>query len=176
MNRPSQKIPGYNVDRINVAAGLRELKTCGYDEPKTTMVIEYALVRWARGEEKAAQRGAIDRSFHGALSAAEPNRNHSRHEPARQLQPHERESRSCRIITNKRTSHMRRPARSGIAGRNITFRSTDVERDRVAQCAEFLGESVSDFYRKSAALRCDATERRFDFPRRGHAGRSAGDS
>jgi len=29
------------------------------------MVIEHALMRWARGEEEAAQRGAIDRSFHG---------------------------------------------------------------------------------------------------------------
>lgn len=65
MNRPSQRIPGYNVDRINVAAGLRELRACGYNEPKTTMVIEYALVRWARGEEEQAQRGAIDRSLHG---------------------------------------------------------------------------------------------------------------
>lgn len=65
MNRPVQKVPGYNVDRVDVAAGLRELRTCGYDEPKTAMVIEYALRRWARGEEEAAQRGAIDRSFHG---------------------------------------------------------------------------------------------------------------
>lgn len=65
MNRPAQRVPGYNVDRVDVAAGLRELKTCGYDDPETVMVIEYALMRWARGEEKAAQRGAIDRSFHG---------------------------------------------------------------------------------------------------------------
>jgi len=65
MNRPSQRIPGFNVDRIDVAAGLRELKKCGYDDPKTVMVIEYALMRWARGEEAAAQKGAIDRSFHG---------------------------------------------------------------------------------------------------------------
>lgn len=65
MTRPSRRVPGYNVDRIDVAAGLRELKACGYDEPKTVMVIEYALMRWARGEEESAQRGAIDRSFHG---------------------------------------------------------------------------------------------------------------
>lgn len=65
MNRSSQRIPGYNVDRINVAAGLHELKACGYEEPKIVMVIEYALMRWARGEEEQAQRGAIDRSFHG---------------------------------------------------------------------------------------------------------------
>lgn len=64
-NRPIQRVPGYNVDRIDVAAGLRELTTCGYDDPRTVMVIKYALQRWALGEEDAAQRGAIDRSFHG---------------------------------------------------------------------------------------------------------------
>lgn len=65
MSRPERRVPGYNVDRIDVAAGLRELKSCGYHEPEITMVIEHALMRWARGEEEAAQRGAIDRSFHG---------------------------------------------------------------------------------------------------------------
>ena len=63
--RPTPRVPGYNVDRIDIAAGLRELKACGYEEPHTVMVIEYALQRWARGEEEAAQKGAIDRSFHG---------------------------------------------------------------------------------------------------------------
>ena len=63
--RPTKRIPGYDVDRIDVAAGLRELTACGYDDPHTTMVIEYALQRHARGEEAAAQKGAIDRSFHG---------------------------------------------------------------------------------------------------------------
>ncbi len=64
-SRPSRRVPGYNVDRLDVSAGLRELKVCGYDDPKTVMVIEHALMRWARGEEYEAQRGAIDRSFHG---------------------------------------------------------------------------------------------------------------
>lgn len=58
-------IPGHNVDRIDVNAGLRELTACGYDEPHTIAVIEYALQRWARGEEEQAQRGAIDKNFHG---------------------------------------------------------------------------------------------------------------
>jgi len=65
MTRPVPRIPGHNVDRVDVAAGLHELKEIGYTEPETVMVIEYALMRWARGEEEAAQRGAIDRSFHG---------------------------------------------------------------------------------------------------------------
>lgn len=65
MNRPSHKISGHNVDQIDVAAGLRELTACGYTDARTVMVIEYALMRWARGEEKAAQMGAIDPSFHG---------------------------------------------------------------------------------------------------------------
>lgn len=61
----AQRVPGHNVDKINVSAGLRELKTCGYEAPRTVMVIEHALLRWARGEEEQAQRGAIDGSFHG---------------------------------------------------------------------------------------------------------------
>lgn len=64
-NRPARRVPGYNVDRIDVAEGLRELQACGYDDPHTAMVIGYALQRWARGEEEAAQKGAIDQSFHG---------------------------------------------------------------------------------------------------------------
>lgn len=58
-------IPGHNVDRIDINAGLRELAACGYHEAETRFVIEYALARWARGEEEAAQRGAIDKGFHG---------------------------------------------------------------------------------------------------------------
>lgn len=59
--------PGVNVDKIDVAAGLRELRNCGWADAsiETQMVVEHALVRWARGEEEAAQRGAIDRKFHG---------------------------------------------------------------------------------------------------------------
>jgi hypothetical protein len=58
-------IPGRNVDRVDVAAGMRELTACGFTEPRTRMVVEYALARWARGEEEAAERGAIDPTFHG---------------------------------------------------------------------------------------------------------------
>lgn len=58
--------PGVNVDRIDVAAGLRELATFWPDAPmETREVIKYALQRWARGEEEAAERGAIDQTFHG---------------------------------------------------------------------------------------------------------------
>jgi hypothetical protein len=57
--------PGYNVDRIDVASGMVELERCGYTDPHTRLVIEYALMRWKRGEEEQAQRGAIDETFHG---------------------------------------------------------------------------------------------------------------
>lgn len=57
MNRPTRRIPGYDVDRVDVAAGLRELRECGHDDPKTTMVVEYALARWARGERR--RRSAV---------------------------------------------------------------------------------------------------------------------
>ncbi len=58
-------VAGYNVDALNIPAGIAELAACGYNERKTAMVIEYALRRWARGEEEAAERGAIDKSFYG---------------------------------------------------------------------------------------------------------------
>lgn len=61
----SRLIPGFNVDKLDVQAGLRELQACGYNEPNTVMVIQYALQRWMRGEEEQAQRGAIDRTFYG---------------------------------------------------------------------------------------------------------------
>lgn len=59
--------PGHNVDRIDVAAGLAELSACGWADasPETREVVRYALIRWAKGEEEAALRGAIDRNFHG---------------------------------------------------------------------------------------------------------------
>ena len=59
--------PGVNVDRIDVAAGMRALVDCGYPSSETEhhMVVQHALMRWARGEEEAAVRGAIDKSFHG---------------------------------------------------------------------------------------------------------------
>lgn len=56
---------GVNVDALDIGAGLRELTACGYQESNTRMVIEHALMRWARGEEAQAERGAIDKSFHG---------------------------------------------------------------------------------------------------------------
>ncbi|WP_323016418.1 hypothetical protein [Castellaniella sp.] len=53
------------MDRIDVQAGTNELTACGYTDPCTVEVIRYALMRWARGEEEQAERGAIDESFHG---------------------------------------------------------------------------------------------------------------
>lgn len=64
----TELIPGVNVDRIDVEAGLEELKAAGWDpeqDPRTFEVVFYALQRWARGEETAAQKGAIDKKFHG---------------------------------------------------------------------------------------------------------------
>jgi hypothetical protein len=97
MHRPVHRIPGHDVDRIDITAGLRELTACGYNEPETNMVIEYALARWARGEEEAAQRGAIDREFHGinltswtwVLAAAMAHADDA-HKKSSQGQPHRR--------------------------------------------------------------------------------------
>ena len=55
----------HNVDAVDIKKGLQALKECGYTEPNTVMVITYALQRHARGEEVAAQKGAIDKSFYG---------------------------------------------------------------------------------------------------------------
>jgi hypothetical protein len=64
-------VPGFNVDKLDIAAGMRELSDIGWPNTEdganieTRAVIHYALLRWARGEEDAAERGAIDKSFHG---------------------------------------------------------------------------------------------------------------
>lgn len=60
-------IPGYNIDQLDIASGMRELVACGYPATETErhLVIEYALQRWTRGEEVQAQLAAIDQSFYG---------------------------------------------------------------------------------------------------------------
>lgn len=61
-------VPGFNLDHISIEAGLAELKDCGYNysfDACTFEVIKYALARWQRGEERAAERMAIDETFHG---------------------------------------------------------------------------------------------------------------
>ena len=53
---------GVNLDPIDVEAGMRRLIALGWDAEKdarTFAVIQYALQRWARGEEAAAERLAI---------------------------------------------------------------------------------------------------------------------
>lgn len=57
--------PGYNVDPIDREAGLRQLRAFGYNDEHTVMVIDYCLWRWGHGEEAAAEKAAIDKSFHG---------------------------------------------------------------------------------------------------------------
>lgn len=52
-------VPGYNVDRVNVAAGIRLAKQFGYTSAEHLWVIDYALVRWARAEEDGAERTAL---------------------------------------------------------------------------------------------------------------------
>lgn len=59
-------VPGYNVDELCIKSGIEELEKCGYPlGGPTEFVITYALQCWARGEEERAQRGAIDKDFHG---------------------------------------------------------------------------------------------------------------
>ncbi len=51
--------PGRNVDRVDIAAGLRLAAAFGYNDPESRMVLEYALRRHSRGEEDGAQRTAL---------------------------------------------------------------------------------------------------------------------
>lgn len=66
--------PGLNVDVIDVIAGAHEAAQIGYGDPQSQMVVEYALQRWARGEEDGALhtiRGFIDvTSFYRIVAAA----------------------------------------------------------------------------------------------------------
>ena len=53
---------GVNIDPIDVESGMRRLISLGWNPEKdarTFMVIQYALQRWARGEEAEAERLAI---------------------------------------------------------------------------------------------------------------------
>lgn len=59
------KVPGMNLDHIDVDAGLALLRAFGYDEPRTMMVINHALLLWRRGEEAQAEKNAINRKFYG---------------------------------------------------------------------------------------------------------------
>jgi len=52
-------VPGYNVDKVDVAAGVARAVQLGYGSPEHQMVAEYALMRHARGEEDGAERSAL---------------------------------------------------------------------------------------------------------------------
>lgn len=47
--------PGVNVDPVNIAAGLQEAASIGYDDGVAQMVTTYALQRHQRGEEDGAE-------------------------------------------------------------------------------------------------------------------------
>ncbi len=68
--------PGVNVDKLDIGAGLREAAAMGFDDETSQMVAQYALQRWARGEEEGAIKtaridGGIDlTSFYRMVAAA----------------------------------------------------------------------------------------------------------
>lgn len=49
-------VPGVNVDRVDVAAGMQMAARLGYDDTTAQMVVEFALMRHRRGEEEGAER------------------------------------------------------------------------------------------------------------------------
>lgn len=56
--RPGLKV-GWNVDRLNIKAGVDRAATLGYDSSEFQLVAEYALMRHARGEEDGAEKTAL---------------------------------------------------------------------------------------------------------------------
>lgn len=54
-----ERVPGHNVDRVDVEAGMEMAEFFGYGSPQYQMVVEYALMRHARGEEADAERSAM---------------------------------------------------------------------------------------------------------------------
>ncbi len=72
---PVHRVPGYNVDRVNIKAGLELAARFGYDSARDHMVVEYALQRHARGEEDGCQRSMLSHgidliSYYAILAAA----------------------------------------------------------------------------------------------------------
>jgi hypothetical protein len=61
-------VPGTNVDRVDVAAGLKKAAELGYDDPMAQMVAEYALMRHRRGEEDGAERTWLSEYPHDLTS------------------------------------------------------------------------------------------------------------
>lgn len=48
------RVPGYNVDALDIEAGMRRAAALGWDDAMSQMAVHYALQRWARGEEQGA--------------------------------------------------------------------------------------------------------------------------
>lgn len=61
-------IPGVNVDRVDVGAGLQLAAQIGYDDPTAQIVAEYALMRHGRGEEEGARRSWLSEYPHDLTS------------------------------------------------------------------------------------------------------------
>lgn len=55
---------GYNLDPVDVEAGIALANKLGYTSPTENMVAEFALRRWERGEEE----GAIGEFLHHGFS------------------------------------------------------------------------------------------------------------
>ena len=49
-------MPGVNVDKVDLDAGMTKAIELGYTSGQDRMVVEYALMRHQRGEEDGAQR------------------------------------------------------------------------------------------------------------------------
>jgi len=62
-------VPGVNVDKVDVGAGLVKLAELGYHRFQHIWEVDYNLRRWARGEEGEADR-SMSRSLSGVTYEA----------------------------------------------------------------------------------------------------------
>ena len=61
-------VPGHNVDKVSIPAGLREAQAAGYGTELAQQVVWYALWRHARGEEDGAERTWLSEYPHDLTS------------------------------------------------------------------------------------------------------------
>jgi hypothetical protein len=52
----TEMIPGVNVDRLDIDAGMRMACDLAYNDEREQMLIHYGLLRWAKGEEEQADK------------------------------------------------------------------------------------------------------------------------
>lgn len=61
-------VPGVNLDRVDLAAGLHMADRLGYGDATAQVVVEYALMRHRRGEAAGSERTWLSHFPHDLTS------------------------------------------------------------------------------------------------------------